>query len=320
MNERKILNSWKEISRYLGRGVRTIQRYEAEFGLPVRRPKGQSRASVMAFSDEINRWLEETLTQREKSSSASNGSAPDTSSRPHANGSRIGMPHHRTGAGGFVSPSNLELLNSVVITPELWRRPAHETDPERLNTGLRRLTAHLQGSELGLLNALVRAGLKLCDAHTAGFSTLCKNQKGEEFFRWDALAGALENAVGGTTPRDWSPCGLALNRQSPQLVSYPGRCFESLRDAQPPIVEGLVLPVFLESGQPLGTVWIVSHDKLRKFDCEDVRVMNSLAHFTAAAIRLARIRSRFASERSANDARQLQPKQGDHLGSSSRAS
>ncbi len=31
-----VLNSWKEIACYLGRGVRTVQRYERDLGLPVR--------------------------------------------------------------------------------------------------------------------------------------------------------------------------------------------------------------------------------------------------------------------------------------------
>jgi hypothetical protein len=54
---RKILNSWKDVANYLGRGVRTVQRYEEKFGLPVRRVAGRDRTSVMAFSDELDAWL-----------------------------------------------------------------------------------------------------------------------------------------------------------------------------------------------------------------------------------------------------------------------
>jgi hypothetical protein len=54
---RKILNSWKEIALYVGRGVRTVQRYEQELKLPVRRVAGLERSSVMAFSDEVDEWL-----------------------------------------------------------------------------------------------------------------------------------------------------------------------------------------------------------------------------------------------------------------------
>ena len=60
--QRRILHSWKEIASYIGRGVRTIQRYEVQFGLPVHRPAGSSRSSVMAFCDEIDAWLSRTPT------------------------------------------------------------------------------------------------------------------------------------------------------------------------------------------------------------------------------------------------------------------
>jgi hypothetical protein len=54
-NQPRILSSWKEISRYTGRGVRTLQRYELRLGLPVHRLT--SRGSVMAFVHEIDAWL-----------------------------------------------------------------------------------------------------------------------------------------------------------------------------------------------------------------------------------------------------------------------
>jgi hypothetical protein len=55
-----VLNSWKEIAAYLGRGVRTVQRYEHDLGLPVRRPRGTSRSAVIALTDELDTWLRTT--------------------------------------------------------------------------------------------------------------------------------------------------------------------------------------------------------------------------------------------------------------------
>ena len=51
-----VLQSWKEISRYVGRTERTLQRWEQEFGFPVHRPSGKSRSAVMALGDEIQEW------------------------------------------------------------------------------------------------------------------------------------------------------------------------------------------------------------------------------------------------------------------------
>lgn len=55
--QNEILNSWKEIARYLDRGVRTVQRWERELHLPVRRPRGKRRSAVLALRREIDAWL-----------------------------------------------------------------------------------------------------------------------------------------------------------------------------------------------------------------------------------------------------------------------
>jgi hypothetical protein len=52
-----LLNSWKEIAMYLGRGVRTVQRWE-KLGLPVRRLSPGSRVAVIASTRDIDRWLD----------------------------------------------------------------------------------------------------------------------------------------------------------------------------------------------------------------------------------------------------------------------
>ena len=53
----EILSGWKDIATYLGRGVRTVQRYERELSLPVRRPAGKSAASVIATKAELDAWV-----------------------------------------------------------------------------------------------------------------------------------------------------------------------------------------------------------------------------------------------------------------------
>ncbi|HET9180660.1 MAG TPA: hypothetical protein VFP59_00895 [Candidatus Angelobacter sp.] len=53
----EVLNSWKEIAAYMGRGVRTVQRWEQELGLPVRRPRGKERSAVIALKPDLDKWL-----------------------------------------------------------------------------------------------------------------------------------------------------------------------------------------------------------------------------------------------------------------------
>ena len=52
------LDSWKEIATYLKRGVRTVSRWERQEGLPVHRHLHGKEATVYAFIDEIDTWLE----------------------------------------------------------------------------------------------------------------------------------------------------------------------------------------------------------------------------------------------------------------------
>lgn len=50
------LNSWKEIASHLERGVRTVQRWESELGLPVRRTGRGKRGAVYALVSELELW------------------------------------------------------------------------------------------------------------------------------------------------------------------------------------------------------------------------------------------------------------------------
>lgn len=53
----QFLSGWKEIANYLGKGVRTVQRYERQLGLPVRRPAGKPWGSVVAVRAELDGWV-----------------------------------------------------------------------------------------------------------------------------------------------------------------------------------------------------------------------------------------------------------------------
>src|SRR5690242_1317 len=51
----EFISGWKDIANYLGKAVRTVQRYETELGLPVHRPSG--KASVIATRTELDAWI-----------------------------------------------------------------------------------------------------------------------------------------------------------------------------------------------------------------------------------------------------------------------
>jgi sigma-B regulation protein RsbU (phosphoserine phosphatase) len=57
------LQSWTEIAVYLGRDVRTVQRWEKREGLPVHRHFHEQGAPVYAFRQEVDTWLENRPTR-----------------------------------------------------------------------------------------------------------------------------------------------------------------------------------------------------------------------------------------------------------------
>lgn len=60
MRNKEILDSWKAISLYLDRDIRTCARWEKELGLPVHRfDEDSPRSKVFAYKSEIDEWLKE---------------------------------------------------------------------------------------------------------------------------------------------------------------------------------------------------------------------------------------------------------------------
>jgi Tol biopolymer transport system component len=73
------LDSWKEIASYLGRGIRTVQRWEREEGLPVHRLDHAKRGSVYASRRELTAWWESR--RRPDSAPASTSAAASAAPR-----------------------------------------------------------------------------------------------------------------------------------------------------------------------------------------------------------------------------------------------
>jgi TolB-like protein/tetratricopeptide (TPR) repeat protein len=53
----KKLDSWGEIALYLGREVRTVQRWERTEGLPVHRHEHKKKSTVYAYAGELDAWI-----------------------------------------------------------------------------------------------------------------------------------------------------------------------------------------------------------------------------------------------------------------------
>jgi signal transduction histidine kinase len=175
-------------------------------------------------------------------------------------------------------------LEEILVNGDLCSRPLRMPDLESESKALRTLAREMANSPKQMPDTLLQLAVELCHAGTAGLSLIETLPAGEQIFRWTNLAGKLKDHVGGFTPRNFSPCGVSLDRSSPELFSYPARYFRYLNDVPIPIVEALVIPLVGDS--PMGTIWILSHDEGKPFDSEDVRIMTSLAEFTSSALRM----------------------------------
>lgn len=174
-------------------------------------------------------------------------------------------------------------LSETIISSELLTRPVRAANSAAENSALQSLAEALPNGKNVALKRLANLGIELCGAGSAGISVLEEEEGGERLFRWRALAGVIEPYEGGSTPRNWSPCGTCLDAGVPVLYSYPERHFSYLRPLAVPIVEALVIPMFA-CGNADATIWIVSHKESRRFDAEDVRVMAVLGNFASRAL------------------------------------
>ncbi|HEU4654063.1 MAG TPA: PAS domain-containing protein, partial [Steroidobacteraceae bacterium] len=192
-------------------------------------------------------------------------------------------------------------FDSIDITSTLASRPARAPNYAAENAALGRLIKEVSGSSASVLQSLVDATLALSGAHSAGISLL-ESVDGEQCFVWRAVSGRWARLTGSTMARNASPCGDVLNRKAALLLLHPERHYPIPPSISPPIFECLLVP-FYSGDEVVGTVWALSHDDSKLFDREDLRVLESMAHFAATAYQ---VLDAHESERTAS--RRLQTK------------
>ena len=170
-------------------------------------------------------------------------------------------------------------LESIISTAQLSGRRTRAPNHVVENDALIALAEKMATSPNDILQKLAETALKLCHAQTCGISLL--ESDGARFY-WPALAGVWASHVGGGMPRDFSPCGTVLDRNAAQLMFHPERHFAYFAAVTPWIEEVLLIPFYV-GGKAVGTIWVIVHDQSHRFDSEDLRVMNNLGTFAAAA-------------------------------------
>ena len=135
------------------------------------------------------------------------------------------------------------------------------------------------------MDRLVELSLMLCSAQSGGIS-LFEEQDGDPVFRWHALKGRFAPFTGNTIPRNFSPCGVVLDRLKPILVERPERLYPYLALEDAPISEGLWAPLVGLEGVAVGTLWIMTHDATHLFTQDDCDTLLRLAAFGSVGLAL----------------------------------
>jgi hypothetical protein len=143
-----LLSCWKDIAKYLGKGVRTVQRWERDFDLPVRRPKGTDhKSAVAAHPRDLEAWLASRWALR---------ATPKETAEPHE-----------------VRAAFSELQQQIQDQIEAARalRAQHGTLIQELSTAMQTLTVNCR--RLSATDTPVRLHPRtITDAHFSGASSL----------------------------------------------------------------------------------------------------------------------------------------------------
>ncbi|MDH7799544.1 MULTISPECIES: HWE histidine kinase domain-containing protein [unclassified Beijerinckia] len=171
-------------------------------------------------------------------------------------------------------------LDEIIITGELARRDRPDRNYQRENLALHDLSRQMAHNPQQLLPHLVEQALDLCSADSAGISVL-----DGPVFRWTALHGKLEVFDGETTPRHDSPCGVCLDQEGALLMRNPERVYDWIRKANITVPEVLLVPLPIDGGQSLGTLWVVAKEG-DEFNAGHMETLTHLAAFAGTALRM----------------------------------
>ncbi|MET3220128.1 two-component sensor histidine kinase [Bradyrhizobium diazoefficiens] len=172
-------------------------------------------------------------------------------------------------------------IAAVFITEQLADRQTAAPDFLREKLAIQNLAEVMSDHPDEVLPRLVKLGMEICGAHSAGIS-IFEPEVGQ--FRWHALAGELATFEGATTPRNFSPCGVCLDLAQPILMEHPERAYDWIRDAGITVPEVLLVPLTMKGAEAIGTLWLVAADT-GHFNQEHARVMAELSAFTGMALR-----------------------------------
>lgn len=174
---------------------------------------------------------------------------------------------------------------SAVYAVDLSQRPVPQGDAAREKAALLQLARRMHDAPGEMLPRFVELAMELTGGISAGISLL-EEAEPSPVFRWHYLKGILSPFNGATTPRDFSPCGITLDRSATTLTIHPERVYDWIPSGLF-LPEVLLVPLYIGRTEPLGTLWIVA-DRIEHFHCGHAATMQELADFIGIALKMVR--------------------------------
>lgn len=172
----------------------------------------------------------------------------------------------------------------LYITDELISRPKRKVDHRLESNAMRELAAHMADAAEAVLPRLVSVAMEATGGTAGGLSLYEPGAgPGPGVLRWRHVAGDLARFENATTPRDYSPGGVALDHGDVVLCKHPERYYRWMAAANIVVPEVLVVPMFAGGGEPIGTLWLVA-GHAGQFSAEHARIAGQLARFVAVAL------------------------------------
>jgi signal transduction histidine kinase len=174
-----------------------------------------------------------------------------------------------------------DFTDEVIVTSAFYRRPARSQDPAVELAAVNHLARFLTAKPSVVLDELAAVLIPTCNAGSAGV-TLEQRRNSCGGLQWVSVAGQLApKRRDGISPI--GPTGTVPARQQAELFRRPERLYASLIQEPLRFEELLVAPWQLTSRRR-GVIWIASHDAARRFDPEDLRLLQKLGDFANLAM------------------------------------
>jgi two-component sensor histidine kinase len=188
-------------------------------------------------------------------------------------------------------------FDEVFVTRELAQRTPTVIDQRRVKEAIQELAAHMVDGPEKVLPRFVALAMEIGGGVSSGISV---SEPEEQQFRWAFLQGTLSAFEGTTTPRDFSPCGITLDKDTPVLTRHSERYYPWIADVNVALPEVLLVPLH-RGAEQLGTLWIVS-DELSHFNRGHVEAITEIAAFVSIALQMHQTESRLSKALSEQEA------------------